>query len=85
MTPASRPFITLLYAALSQPHGLSVQLTPDTPPALLKSRLLSARTECEDPALDALSIRPSLLHPTTELWIIRKPAPHGVQGTDMDA
>lgn len=61
------------------PFGFAVRTTD---PALAKRQLYTARAKAADPSLNAITIRTSPEHPSTDLWLVRDRASAADRSTD---
>ncbi len=64
----SDPSLELLYSALATPIGIAITVS-DFERA--RGKLYAARRASGDPALDALQLRRSPVHPEFEIWIVK--------------
>ena len=62
-------YVEFLYRALDAEVGIAIS-TSD--PDRLMAKLYASRKAACDPALDELSITPSRVSPSNELWVVRK-------------
>lgn len=69
LSPAHRPLADILYRALAEPIGLSIQPAGEVDGRSLQQRFYLARRETRDPALEDLALRQ---RPDGAIWIFHK-------------